>query len=93
MIRLHLRRTEAHFSEEEREYFFAAAIEGRISQTHYTHPDVQMCYRCPLRDKVLNPVGLGRHTTRHFPAQHNVPNREYIVTLNEEANKKVTINL
>ena len=69
----------------------AAALEGRIGRSHYTHPDVEMCYRCPICDKVLNPNGLARNTTRHFRSQHNVPNRRYEVTLHDAARKKVII--
>ena len=69
----------------------AAAIEGKIGQTHYTNPDADTCYRCPLCARVLNPNGLERHTVRHFLRMHNTPNREYIVTLHEEPWKQVSI--
>ena len=50
-----------------------------------------MCYRCPLRAKVLNPTGLSKHTARHFLRMHGTPNREYIVTLYEEPLKQIRI--
>ena len=61
---------------------YFSALEGRISQRHYTHPNSEMCYRCPFCGKIINPEGLTKHTSRHFLSQHNVPNREYIFTLN-----------
>ena len=91
VIQLQLRCTKSYFSEEEKEYFTAAALEGKIGQTHYTHPEVEMCYRCPLCDKVINPDGLARHTARHLLMLHNVPNREYVVTLQEDANRKISV--
>ena len=42
VITLHLRRMKECFSEEEREYFLAAALGGRVSQAHYKNPDAAM---------------------------------------------------
>ena len=81
VIPLHLQRAKPYFSEEEKEYFVAAAPEGRVSQTHHTNPDSDTSYRCPLCAKVLNPFGIAKHTTGHFLRMHHTPNREYRVTL------------
>ena len=89
-IKLQLVHTVSYFSEEEKDFFMAAAIEGEIGQTHYTNPDADTCYRCPLCARVLNPNGLERHTVRHFLRMHNTPNREYIATLHEEPWKQIS---
>ena len=91
VIPLQLKCAKPHFSEKEKEYFAAAALEGKIGQTYFTHPDVQMCYRCPLCDKVLNPDSIARRAARHFLTQRNIPNRKYVATLHDAENKKVVI--
>ena len=88
-IPVKLQCVKAHFPEAEREYFAATGLGGKMGQTHNTHPDPEMCYRCPLCDKVLNPNGIARHTNRHFLAQRKIPNRIYEVPLNEAADKKI----
>ena len=69
----------------------ATAIEGRMSQTHFTSPDAEKYHRCPVCDKTLNPTGLAKKTTRYFLRMRNAPNREYVRILNEMANKQVNI--
>ena len=91
IIPLHLRRAAPYFSEEEKEYFAAAAMEGKVSQAHYTNPDADICYRCPLCAKVLNPIGLAKHTATHFLRMHNAPNKEYLVTLHEDPQRQIRI--
>ena len=91
LIPLQLKWVKSYFSEEEEEFFMAAATESKISQTHYTNPDAEMFYRCPICAKVLNPSGLSKHTTRHFLRMHNAPNREYLVTLHEDPKKQIRI--
>ena len=90
-IPLHLRKAAPYFSEEEKEYFAAAAMEGKVSQAHYTNPDADVCYRCPLCAKVLNPIGLAKHTATHFLRMHNTPNKEYLVTLHEDPQRQIRI--
>ena len=91
IIRLQLHWVKSHFSEEEKDFFSAAAIEGKVSQTHYTNPDADMCFRCPICAKLRNPTGLTKHTSRHFLRMHNTPNREYRVILHEEPWKEIKI--
>ena len=91
IVPLQLKCAGPHFSAEEREFFETAALEGEIGQTHYTHVDAELCYRCPLRDRVLNPNGLARHTSRHFLMLHKTQHREYVVTLVEGTQKQIRI--
>ena len=91
VITLHLQRMEACFSEEEKEYFLAAALGGRVSQAHYANPDAEMCYRRPSLSTILNPDGLGRHTARHFLRMRNSLNREFLVALREDPQKQIGI--
>ena len=88
IINLRLQKAPPCFSEEEKEYCMAAALEGSVSQTHYTHPDSSVCYRCPLCAKLLNPTGLAKYTSRHFLRMHDIPNREYRVMIYEDPPKK-----
>ena len=90
-IKLQLVRTTSYFSKEEKDIFVAAAMEGEIGQTHYTNPDADMRFRCPLCAKVLNPTGLAEHTARHFLRMRNTPNGEYLATLHEEPWKQIRI--
>ena len=91
IINLRLQKAPPCFSEEEKEYCAAAALEGSVSQTHYTHPDSSVCYRCPLCAKLLNPMGLAKHTSRHFLRMHGIPNREYRVMIYEDPPKQISI--
>ena len=91
IIPLRLQCAKPYFSAEEKEYFTAAALGGRVSQTHYTNPDSDAGYRCQLCAKILNPVGLAKHTTRHSLRMHNTPNGEYLVTLHGDPQKQISI--
>ena len=82
----------ARFSESEKAYFAAAAVEGRVSQTHFVNPDAEMCYRCPICDKTLNPGGIAKNATRHFLRLRNIPHREYVIRLSETNMKTITIH-
>ena len=66
-------------------------MEGKVSQAHYTNPDADVCYRCPLCAKVLNPIGLAKHTATHFLRMHNAPNKEYLVTPHEDPQRQIRI--
>ena len=80
----------ADFSEAEKAYFMAAAIDRRISQTHYAGPDAETCYRCPICDKTINSNGMARNAMRHFLRPRDTPNCEYIMKLNESTNKTIS---
>ena len=86
-----LRWVRSYFSEEGGGFPIAAAAEGRLSQTHHSNPDADMCYSCRICAKVLNPTGLSKHTTRHFLRTHNAPNRGCRVALREEPWKQIRI--
>ena len=88
-IPLQLKWVKSYFSDEEKDFFIAAATEGKVSQTYYTNPDAETCYRCPICARALNPSGLSKHTSRHFLRMRNTPNRECIVTLHEEPRKQI----
>ena len=90
-IPLQLKWVKSYFSAEEKDFFAAAAMEGEISQTHYTNPEADMCYRCPICAKVINPSPLSKHTARHFLRMRNTPNCEYLVTLQEDPKKQIRI--
>ena len=90
-IPLQLKWVKSYFSAEEKDFFVAAAMEGKISQTHYANPEADICYRCPICAKVINPSPLSKHTARHFLRMRNTPNCEYVVTLQEDPKKQIRI--
>ena len=93
VIPLWLQREQSYFSTEERDYFTAAALEGKVSQTHYANPDADMCYGYPLCARILNSSGLVSNTTRHFLRMHNASNREYVVTPHGDPQNQTRIKI
>ena len=91
IVPLSLKYVKSNFSEAERAFFAAAALEGKVSQTHFVNPEATMCHRRPICDKTLNPGGLTKNTVRHFLRMHNTPYREYVVTIDESTNRKIHI--
>ena len=80
-IKLTLKYERADSTEAERAYVVAAAVEGRISQTHYANPGAE----------TIRSNGLARNTMRHFLRLRNAIDREYIIKLNEKTNKTISI--
>ena len=91
VIPLGLRYVKSNFSDAEKAFFAAAALEGTESQTHFVNPGAAMCYCRPICDKTLNPGGLTKNAARHFLRMRNTPHREYVVTMGETTKKQIHI--
>ena len=59
-FRLEINKRKACFSEAEISFFKDAVAEGHVSQTHFTDPRLEYCYRCPLCNRVINGENLSQ---------------------------------
>ena len=53
-----------------------------MSQTHFTDPRLEYCYRCPLCNRVINGENLSQSIKIHFEIVHGQSTRTFEVTTN-----------
>ena len=91
-IRLHINKRHPKYSVEELKFFRAAIEENHTSQTHFTDPSSDYCYRCPLCKKTINRENLTDLIRLHFSMMHNKPNVEYSIVVNGKVDNPVIIS-
>ena len=64
---------------------------NHTSQTHFTDPAADYCYRCPLCYKTINKENLTDLIRLHFGMMHNDPHTEYSIIINGEIENPLII--
>ena len=82
IVKLEINKRKACYSEAELSFFKEAVMEGHVSQTHFTDPSLEYCYRCPLCDRVVNGENLSQSIKIHFEIVHGQSTRKYEITTN-----------
>ena len=72
--------------------FMREALEtNHTSQTHFTDPGAEFCYRRPLCGKLINKDNLATCIRLYFNTLHYDPRREYNVIVNGKADHQIVI--